>query len=149
MPCLQVLFSKLTPLEEHMCWCCSLFLGKARAHLRKLLGLGQPHADSECFLLQGNPSGADVCLPALRHNQGLNHYEHNCLMVSIQFVVFYPTTSFQLAPCDRQVLRMERLVSEGSLPVWFPHLAAAAYVVMVGMLELGHRFQTATRAQES
>lgn len=41
-----------------------------------------------------------------------------------------------------RVLRMERLVQEGSVPKWFPHFAALVYVIMVLQLELGHSFQS-------
>lgn len=48
-----------------------------------------------------------------------------------------------------RVLRMERLVREGSVPHWFPHLASVVYLIMVFQLELGHSFQSYARSQRS
>ncbi|CAJ1356611.1 unnamed protein product [Effrenium voratum] len=94
-----------------------------------------------------------VCLMPFLHTQAT---PHSCLLLPTLYMGYVVGLWLRFGPCAKservpvvmtKVLRMERLVSEGSLPVWFPHLAAAAYVVMVGMLELGHRFQTVSKSQ--
>ena len=68
----------------------------------------------------------------------------------LKFALFPdPSTSERPVRLISKVLRTERLVREGSVPVWFPPLAAAVYVLMVLQLDMGHSFQSIARSQRS
>ncbi|CAE7352021.1 unnamed protein product, partial [Symbiodinium pilosum] len=83
---------------------------------------------------------------------------HRCLFLPSMYAAYvtgmclkitlFPPVAAERPRCRiAKVLRMERLVREGSVPVWFPKLAAAVYVLMVLQLDLGHSFQSIARSQ--
>ncbi|CAE6925310.1 unnamed protein product [Symbiodinium sp. CCMP2592] len=86
---------------------------------------------------------------------------HHCLFLPSMYAAYVtgmclkfalfpdPSTSERPVRLISKVLRTERLVREGSVPVWFPPLAAAVYVLMVLQLDMGHSFQSIARSQRS
>eukprot|EP00435_Cladocopium_sp_Y103_P054638 s1286_g17.t2 len=82
-----------------------------------------------------------------------------CLVLPTAYSAYVILMSMKLLLKDEppsvmtRVLRMERLVKEGSsagsVPSWFPNLASIVYLVMVYQLELGHSFQSTSKSQRS
>lgn len=78
-----------------------------------------------------------------------------CLVLPTAYSAYVILMSLKLLVKDEppsvmtRVLRMERLVKEGSVPTWFPNLASMVYLVMVYQLELGHSFQSTSKSQRS
>ncbi|CAE7392765.1 unnamed protein product [Symbiodinium necroappetens] len=86
---------------------------------------------------------------------------HHCLFLPSMYAAYVtgmclkfalfpdPSSSERPVRLISKVLRTERLVREGSVPVWFPPLAAAVYVLMVLQLDMGHSFQSIAKSQRS